>query len=166
MSGMLPALNMAVRIPEIVGPTVTVVGFIGDDHRFRTPGWDAAIDDYLDEHPGIAYGDDMARGASLPTQWFISRKIVDVFGMGHPTLQHLFIDDYWKTLGTAAGCLYYMPDIKIEHMHPTLGKGQWDEGYRENNAPSMYEKDGSAFWRWKQMDLERDAKRLRELVAS
>ena len=163
-SGMLPALNMAAKEPMIMRGS-TVVGFIGDDHRFRTPGWDAAIEDYLEAHPGIAYADDMSRGQSLPTQWFISRQIVDEFGMGHPSLRHLFIDDYWKALGTAAGCLYYMPDIQIEHMHPTIGKGQWDDSYRENNSPDMYSADGSAFWRWHQMDMERDAARLREIIS-
>ena len=124
LGGMLPPLNMAIRISAVLSEETTVVGFVGDDHRFRTPGWDAAIDDYLEDHPGVAYGDDLLKGQNLPTQWFVSRTIVDMFGMGLPTLRHLYIDDYWKTFASAAGCLYYMPDIVIEHMHPTAGKGE------------------------------------------
>ena len=162
-SGMLPALNMAAKEPMIMRGS-TVVGFIGDDHRFRTPGWDAAIEDYLEAHPGIAYADDMSRGQSLPTQWFISRQIVDVFGMGHPSLRHLFIDDYWKALGTAAGCLYYMPDIQIEHVHPFAGKAPMDEGYLRVNSEATKQHDQEAFMAWYNTDMAADIEKLRGIV--
>lgn len=164
LSGMLPPLNKAITIREIVGKKVTVVGFVGDDHRFRTPGWDAAIVDYLEAHPGIAYGDDLLKGAELPTQWFVSRPIVDVFGMGLPALRHLYIDNYWKALGSAAGCLYYMPEIVIEHMHPTVGKGEWDDSYRANNSGAMYAADSSVYTEWYHQRLVMDAETLRGIV--
>jgi hypothetical protein len=162
---MLPPLNMATSIPGVLPEEVTVVGFVGDDHRFRTEGWDAAIDDYLEDHPGVAYGDDLLKGQSLPTQWFVSRPIVDVFGMGLPTLRHLYIDDYWRAFASAAGCLWYMPDLVIEHMHPTVGKGEWDDSYRQNNSGAMYQADSEAFALWMRTDMERDVERLREIVA-
>jgi hypothetical protein len=163
-SGMLPPLNMATSIPEIMGDS-TVVGFIGDDHRFRTPGWDAAIVDYLEEHPGVAYADDLLQRQNLPTQWFVSRQIVERFGMGLPTLRHLYIDDYWKTFASAAGCLYYMPDIVIEHMHPTVGKAEWDEGYRRANAPEMYAHDRAAYDEWRGGQMAADVEILRGILA-
>jgi len=164
LGGMLPPLNMAIKDPWVLPPGVTVVGFVGDDHRFRTPGWDAAIDDYLEEHPGVAYGDDLLQRQNLPTQWFVSRPIVEAFGMGLPTLRHLFIDDYWKTFASAAGCLYYMPDIVIEHMHPTVGKAEWDDSYRANNAPEMYQSDRAAFEAWRANQMAADVEVLRGLV--
>jgi hypothetical protein len=164
-SGMLPALNMAIRNPEILGEEVTTVGFVGDDHRFRTDGWDAAIDDWLEAHPGIAYGDDLFQREALPTQWFVSRAIVNEFGMGLPTLRHLYIDNYWKALGSAAGCLFYLPEIVIEHMHPSAGKGQWDDSYRANNSAAMYASDAEAYGVWLREHAERDVERLRSLVA-
>lgn len=165
LSGMLPPLNKAITIPEILPRDVTVVGFVGDDHRFRTNGWDAAIDDWLAEHPGIAYADDLLQREALPTQWFVSRSIVDEFGMGLPTLRHLYIDNYWKAFGSAAGCLYYLPDIVIEHMHPTAGKGEWDDSYRANNSGAMYQADSEAYGLWLRTDMERDVERLREIIA-
>lgn len=165
LPGMLGALNDALREPGILTPETSVVGFIGDDHRFRTDGWDAAIEDMLEVHPGIAYADDLFQRERLPTQWFVSRQIVDAFGMGLPTLQHLYIDDYWKTFGQAAGCLYYLPEIVIEHMHPLAGKGQWDDGYRRANAPAMYAADEQAFQAWVRTSKDADVERLKAILA-
>lgn len=163
-SGMLGALNMALTVPGMVPEQTTVVGFIGDDHRFRTMGWDVLIGDMLEQRNGIAYANDLFQGERLPTNWFVSRPIVDVFGMGLPTLQHLYIDDYWKTFGTAAGCLTYLPDVVIEHMHPLAGKGQWDEGYMRVNTPAMYAADEAAFQAWVKGPMPTDVDRLRQIV--
>lgn len=162
--GMLGALNKALTIPEILTPEVTVVGFIGDDHRFRTEAWDARIEDLLELRPGVAYADDLFQRDRLPTNWFVSRAIVDAFGMGLPTLKHLYIDDYWKTFASAAGCLYYLPDIVIEHMHPLAGKGQWDDGYRRVNTPEMYLSDEAALMAWKSTQMASDVERLKALL--
>jgi hypothetical protein len=161
--GMLAPLNVAAKMDEIVGDS-TVIGFIGDDHRFRTNSWDLIIEDFLENNPGIAYADDLLKGQELPTQWFVSRPIVDVFGMGLPTLRHLYIDDYWRTLAAGAGCLYYMPEVVIEHMHPTAGKAEWDDSYRQNNSPELYGLDGSAFRLWRATGYDEDVAKLRELV--
>ena len=163
LSGMLPPLNMAISIHEIMGKS-DVVGFVGDDHRFRTEGWDAAIEDWLEGHPGIAYADDLLKGVELPTQWFVSRPIVDEFGMGLPTLRHLYIDNYWKAFGSAAGCLYYLPDIVIEHMHPTAGKSEWDDSYRSSNSAAMYAADSSAYGAWLETGFSGDVERLKEII--
>jgi hypothetical protein len=163
--GMLAPLNVAAKMPEIVGDS-TVIGFIGDDHRFRTNSWDFIIEDFLENNPGVAYADDLLKGQELPTQWFVSRPIVDVFGMGLPILRHLYIDDYWRTLAAGAGCLFYMPEIVIEHMHPTVGKSEWDEGYRKNNDPELYGLDGSAFRAWRTHGYDDDVAKLREIVGT
>jgi hypothetical protein len=152
-------------IAEKIGADSAVVGFIGDDHRFRTEGWDAAIEDFLETHPGIAYADDLFQRERLPTNWFVSRPIVDAFGMGLPALKHLYIDDYWKALGSAAGCFYYMPELVIEHMHPLAGKGEWDDGYRRVNDPSVYTGDGKVFHDWVERDMDHDVERLKAIIA-
>jgi hypothetical protein len=166
--GMLPALAAGLKriLAADVDDELTVIGFVGDDHRFRTPGWDAAIEDYLELHPGVAYADDLLKRQELPTQWFVSRSIVDVFGMGLPGLFHLYIDDYWKTLAAGAGCLYYMPDLIIEHMHPTVGKAEWDDGYRAVNAPEMYAHDNAVFTAWLSSDYRRDVETLAQIIAT
>ena len=125
---------------------VTHVGFMGDDHRVRTRGWDLALTDAAGP-VGIAYGDDLLQGVELPTAVVLGADIVRALGqMVPPTLQHLFVDDYWKALGTGSGTLRYVPEVVIEHMHPSAGKAEMDESYETTNHPDRYESDGAA-WR-------------------
>ncbi len=84
--------------------------------------------------------------------------------MGLPTLRHLYIDDYWKTFAGPVGCLYYLPDIIIEHMHPLAGKGQWDEGYKRVNDESVYSADREALEAWRATQMDADIERLRAIV--
>jgi hypothetical protein len=160
------ALNGAAHALLHADHDVTVVGFVGDDHRFRTAGWDVAIGSLLADHPGVAYGDDKNWGERLPTMWFLSRQVAGFFGMGLKTLRHLYIDNYWLELAGAADCLTYLPDVVIEHMHPAYGKGEWDESYRRNNSPEMYGADGTEFARWKSQRMPQDVALLRELLSA
>jgi hypothetical protein len=48
-------------------------------------------------------------------------------------------------LGSAAGCLRYLPDVVVEHGHPLVRKGQWDAGYARVNDKAMYARDEAAF---------------------
>lgn len=108
-----------------------IIGFIGDDHRFRSKGWDQLIGNALKDG-GVAYGDDGVQGENLPTQWFVTSDIVRVFGMAPYFLNHFYIDNYWLDVSTAAGCRYYLPDVKIEHMHFSYGKSVLDETYEHS----------------------------------
>lgn len=145
--GMGPALNKAAKWAlETQDPSI--IGFIGDDHRCRAPGWDRRISEVLQEKAGFAYGYDGGR-ADIPTQVFISASIVRALGwMSLPGATHLYLDNTWAELGHRADCLYYLPDVLIEHMHPVYGKGDTDEGYRRVNSPAMYGHDGQVFQRW------------------
>lgn len=144
-----------------------VLGFIGDDHRFRTPGWDSLIAELMARYgPGIAYADDLAQRQNLPTQVFISTEIVRALGyMALPTCRHLYVDNAWKTLGEKADCLYYMPSIIIEHLHPAYGKGEWDEGHLRVNSERMYTDDHHAYNEWlSNGGAARDGAIVRDLV--
>lgn len=142
--GMGPPLNAAAN--ALSGST-DILGFIGDDHRFRTSGWDRMVVEALQDG-GIAYGNDLGR-PDLPTQVFISSKIVRALGwMCLPGAKHLYLDDSWKALGQKAGCLFYLPDMIIEHMHPVYGKAERDAGYARVNATAVYSHDGQVFQRW------------------
>lgn len=125
---------------------ITHVGFMGDDHRVRTRGWDRALT--VAAGPlGIAYGDDLIQGVELPTAVVMGADIVRTLGqMVPPTLQHLFVDDYWKALGLGTNRLRYVPEVVIEHMHPSVGKAETDASYEVTNHPDRYESDGAA-WR-------------------
>ena len=157
------ALNAAAATPYALG--FEVVGFIGDDHRFRTSGWDTTIWRFLQGHKGIAYADDLFQRMRLPTMWFVSQPIVREFGMGHPEMRHLWIDNYWKELGEAAECLYYFEHIVIEHLHPAAGKAEWDENYLRVNSTEVADHDHGVFLRWMETGLRADADRVRALIA-
>jgi hypothetical protein len=144
---------------------ITHVGFMGDDHRVRTRGWDQALTEAAGP-VGIAYGDDLIQGVELPTAVVMGADIVRMLGqMVPPTLQHLFVDDYWKALGIGIGALEYVPDVVIEHLHPSAGKAEMDESYAVTNHPDRYESDGAA-WRAYRDDgpLHADLDRLSVLI--
>lgn len=166
---MVNALNAAVKLTFEHWPQETVVGFVGDDHRFRTRDWDKVFHEALGDRPGFVYGNDLFWGnGEIPTQIFTSAVILKYLGwMGLPGCTHLFIDNAWMELGQATGCIRYYKNIIIEHMHPAGGKVEWDEGHLRVNSPAMYGHDGEVFEQWRSSDrfLE-DVQRVRLAISS
>jgi|HubBroStandDraft_2_1064218.scaffolds.fasta_scaffold11961_2 hypothetical protein len=129
------------------------VGFLGDDHRPRTAGWDTALLAALDGRAGVAYGDDLFQHERVPTACVISASLIRALGyMVPPGLAHLYLDDFWARLGMDAGNLSYCPDVVIEHLHPAAGKGIWDAGYTLANSAETWTADGAA---WEQFLADR-----------
>jgi hypothetical protein len=155
------ALAIAGRDRELLADA-TAVGMVGDDNRFRTPGWDVIFDSWLSESPGIAYGDDGFQHERLPTSWWVSRPIVDAFGIVLQELRHYYMDNHWKELGEATGILRYFPEISIEHLHPLAGKGENDEIYRRGEINGR--NDRTTFARWSRVRKPRDVARLRGIL--
>lgn len=156
--------------PETLGDC-TSAGMIGDDNRFRTPGWDVVIDGYLTDHIGVAYGDDGIQHARLPTAWWVSRPLVDAFGVAPAGLRHLYMDNWWKSLAEGAGCLRYFPDISIEHLHPLGTEGhRWitsvkaDATYRRGNSPSNADHDRTYFHRWERRGRHADIRKAKSIT--
>ncbi|THJ75809.1 hypothetical protein [Candidatus Frankia alpina] len=145
-TSMVEALNLAAASVLAEPKPPAAIGFMGDDHRPRTRGWDRAYLDALASLPGIVYGNDLLQRANLPTQCAMSTSVVRALGhMAPPVLTHLYVDNYWKALGQAAGCLTYLPHVVVEHVHPITGQVPWDEGHTRVNAPALYEADRNAF---------------------
>lgn len=141
------------------------IGFIGDDHRFRTPYWDRIFTGYLAGHGGgLAYGNDLARvDGDIPTQIFGDAKLWKALGwMALPAARHLYLDNTWKTIGDMLDRLFYFPLVIIEHVHPSVGKAEWDEQYRALNASEVYQEDSKAYAAWLESgQAERDVDRIR-----
>lgn len=157
---MVGALNQAVRLlgPSDVFPSLDfpfALGFMGDDHRPRTPGWDLDVVAELRRlGMGIVTGRDGFREDHLPTWCAMTSNIVKILGyMAPPGLVHIAVDNAWMTLGSALGAFSYLPHVLVEHMHPFAGKAQMDAGYARVNAGSMYERDLAEFERWIRDDL-------------
>jgi hypothetical protein len=136
---------------------------LGDDHLPRTPGWDGllleAIDKLNDTGSGIAYGDDLHQGAALPTAPVISSDIVEALGwMCEPSLAHMYLDNAWRDLGRAAGCLAYVPGVVIEHLHPDAGKAVTDGTYAASRTGE--EADRQAYERWRAERMAADVAKV------
>lgn len=143
-----------------------IIGHIGDDHLFRTSGWDGMVERAL-EAPGVAYGNDGHHGENIPTAAFLSSSIVKALGwLALPTCHHLYIDNAWYTIGQELGARHYLPTMLIEHMHPLTGKAPMDEGYAKNNAPEMYDHDGQAYRTWVVEQMPDDIARVRAALAA
>jgi len=157
---MVSALNMAAETllspdPQFGRTAPYALGFMGDDHRPRTKGWDTAYLEALrDLGTGMVFGDDQIQRERLPTQIAMTADIVRAVGsMAPASLVHLCVDNWWLELGRAAGCIRYLPGVTVEHMHPVAGKAEWDEGHRRVNAPVMYHHDQSTMARLRVTDL-------------
>lgn len=161
--GMARALNEA-AVEHCGG--YDYLGFMGDDHRPRTPDWDTAVVRALEREPSsIVYGNDLVQGPNLPTAVFMDARIVRALGRMVPERQvHLFLDNYWKDLGQALGTLRYLPDVVIEHVHPITGKVDWDEGHVRVNDTALFSHDQRAYERFVYGGgLIEDVSRLRAL---
>lgn len=143
------------------------IGFLGDDHRPRSQGWDVRLVEALRElGTGVVYGNDLFQGERLPTAVAMTSDIVRTLGyFVPPGLIHLYMDDYWKSLGEAIGRLRYLPEVIIEHVHPIAHKAEWDERYHEVNHPEMYARDRLVFSKWIKEDSAAAVRRLQEVAA-
>lgn len=141
-----------------------ILGFVADDNIFRTKGWDEKITEAL-SRPGIAYGNDLYQGEGLPTSVFISTEIVRALGwFALPACDHMYLDNAWKILGERLGRLVYLPDVVIEHMHPVVGKGGWDETYSLSNTSERLSKDREAFENWLAHGVNIDVRKVNEAL--
>lgn len=150
--GLVKALNYAA---PMFTEDYEAIGFMGDDHRPRTAGWDSA---YLNElrklGSGYVYGNDLLMGERIPTQVAISSTIIRSLGFfGPPGFTHLCVDLTWKDMGEGLHRITYLPDVIIEHMHPAAGKADNDSGYQHVNSSMMVEKDEQEYMRWKEQDF-------------
>lgn len=128
------------------------IGFMGDDHLPRTEGWaQRYLAELRDLGTGIVYGDDGYQHENTPTQWAMTTDICRAIGnrMVPADVAHLYCDDAVRDLGKAAGCLRYLPDVMIEHMHPSAGKAERDEQYVRVNSREQYARDKPAYHAWR-----------------
>lgn len=146
-SSMVQALNRAAMFTLGNTPAPFALGFMGDDHRPRTRGWDSRYLDVLSRlGTGIVYGNDLLQGANLPTQCALTSDIVQALGYMAPQgLHHMYVDNFWRDLGDDADCLSYLANVVIEHMHPIAGKAEWDAGHARVNDAAVYQRDAEAY---------------------
>jgi len=138
---------------------------LDDDHRPRTKGWDTLMLGALRElGTGIVYGNDLLQGERLPTAPAMTADIVQALGyMAPPDLRHMYCDDFWRDVGNGAGCLRYLREVVIEHMHPVAGKSEWTEGHLRVNTPESFAADGTTYEAYTSTRLPLDVAKVRAL---
>lgn len=143
-----------------------IIGNLGDDHVCRSRGWDNEVTDALRD-PGVAYGDDLLQGEVLPTAPFISASIVLALGYYFlPDLEHMYCDNAVRDIGVQSQTLHYLPSVVIEHMHPLVGKAEWDEAYRQVNAELPVRLDRLRYESWRRHAMSIDVGRVRDALAA
>lgn len=126
-------------------PGVDYLVSFGDDHRCRTPEWDRIAATHVEEHGlGLVYGRDGLQDENLPTAPIWSAEIIRALGWYFfPGCKHLYADNMWKVVADAVGRRFYLPEIEVEHLHPSTGKVEADDVNREND--SYYGVDGARY---------------------
>lgn len=140
------------------------LGFAGDDHVPRTYGWVGRYLDELRAGAGIVYGDDGYQHENLPTEWAMRGDIVRALGRMVPApVTHLYCDNAIRDLGRATGLLRYLPDVRIEHVHPAAGKAPADEQYDRVNGSEQYRADRRAYREWTRHGLAEDVLKIERM---
>jgi len=119
-------------------------GFMGDDHRCRTSHWDEQL-----MQPGVAYGNDLVHGEGLPTAFVVNARVIRELGyIVPPGILHLYFDNAALVIGERYGLVYW-PNVIIEHLHPLVGKAEWDEGYERANSAATNDHDREVYEAWR-----------------
>lgn len=164
--GMVGALNWAFRTLDSRDELGFAVGFMGDDHRPRTFGWDARyLASLRTQRTGFVYGNDLFQGERMPTQVAMSTDIPRSLGwMCPPQFEHLCVDVIWKDLGDGINRIEYLPDVIVEHMHPLAGKSREDKAYRQVNNILIARRDNARYQEWHSSERLRNIEVLSNLL--
>lgn len=169
--GVVAVLNdAAMRYATVTtGERHAYVGFMGDDHRPRTPAWDEKLADELATDGEvtrlITYGNDLLQGQRLPTAVLMRTAVIATLGyVAPPTMRHLYVDNVWLTWGRRLDAISYREDVIIEHMHPVIYKAEWDERYAVVNSGDVWAADEKAYHEYLVDGLDTDLAKLRKLL--
>jgi hypothetical protein len=139
--------------------------FVGDDHVFRTPGWDQKMLAALKRMggSGMLYPDDKRRN-DVPEICMISSDIVRALGwFANPAMTHYYIDNSWADVGNGAQCLRWVPQAVVEHLHYSVhAETKHDATYKE--AEDFGPADHDAYMRWRGADMHNDIAAVRKLL--
>ena len=126
---------------------------VNDDFIYQTKNWDLILG-YATCGYGIAYGNDGIQGERMPTTSVISANLVHAVGwLQMPDLIGLYGDNVWKDIGQALGCLYYVPEVEITHMHPLQYREEKDDTFKNTNSQERYRADYATYLKWKKNDF-------------
>jgi hypothetical protein len=138
---------------------------LGDDHVPETLGWDTILLGTIDAMggTGLAFGDDCLQHELLATAPVISADIVQALGWFMlPGIKHVYADNIWMEIAQGAGCLRYVPDVVIRHLHWSAGTAPMDQLYAERGH--LWAGDEQTWRNWQAEDKAIDVEKVRALV--
>jgi hypothetical protein len=138
-----------------------------DDTVVQTPGWDEILIDAIRDVPfGISYPNDLFQGENLPSNGtcFDSRIVHTLGYLAPPALYHLYLDNFWKLLGSELGTLRYKEDVIVEHFHYVNKKALNDPAYESVNSRAMYDADRTTYQEYVNNGLAADLKKIRDVL--
>lgn len=138
-----------------------------DDIRFRTPGWPKIVTSAFREHPdkiAYVYGRDGIADERMATHGFMHRRWYEALGyFTWPEFSSDYGDLWNHTIAEKLGRLHYIPELYTEHLHPSAGKGEWDQTHQERMERDSVDKN-AARWEQAQPDLEKAVETLRKVM--
>lgn len=139
-----------------------------DDLRFRTRGWDTAVRQAVEKvHDRIVlvYARDGHADERMATHPFVTKEwVAAVHRFTAPYFESDYVDLWLHDVATRIDRITYLPDVLIEHMHPSFGKGEWDKTHEDRLARAKG-LSLPALWAHCEPEREQEAQRLREAMA-
>lgn len=124
-------------------------GLICDDAIPRTRNWDKALE-YAAGDWYTSCADDLLGRPDYWSYGAIGGKLLRAIGYwAPPDFIHLYIDGVWTYLFSELGVIWRCPDVIIEEMHFSNGKGAFDATYeRVFNGVDYAGADQAVWKRW------------------
>lgn len=113
-----------------------IVMHCGDDIIFRTKGWDTKVKEAFNEYDDkivFVFGNDGSgvHDGRFGTHGFVSREWVETVGRFVPPYFSSDYNDTWLNDVAKLIGRHHHIDILTEHMHPDLGKAEYDITHQE-----------------------------------
>jgi hypothetical protein len=133
-----------------------IIMFLGDDHVPHTVGWDTSVVKAIDDLGGTGFAYPWGLGRTdTPEICAISTDIIKALGwFGLPSIKHFYVDNVWADIGNGAGCITFLQDVVLEHMHWTFSKGPRD--HINELAMSFTTHDEIEYRRWRELLMKHD----------
>jgi hypothetical protein len=142
-----------------VTATADIVGFIGDDSRLETVGWDLQVTRALDT-PGFCWGFDGTSPSAWPSTIFVSKRIVNSLGwLALPTLKRGFFDVCWVKLAQDSGMARVIPAM-FRHDNSAGDPASPNFKPEAQVPPAVIAEDEAAYKAWLK-DAASDVRKVR-----
>lgn len=143
----------------------------GDDIVFRTPDWDKMVTEAIALYRDrivFAYGRDGTpiHGDNFGSHGFVHRRWYETLGYFTPPWFSSDYGDTWlNDLAARIGRKHFIPGLLTDHLHPAVGKAEWDENHRQRLE--RHARDNvKALWESLEVRREKDAEKLRAVLGT